>query len=291
MRAMEIVFLVLLGFMHSHLWADDAPAAPAAAVEAADDSASGLLADDFRKQKFSFKLGTTDYDYEEPGIMSIKGRLTTLETSFRNLIGHRSRPMWYSVYASYAFTSNDTYDGGLSNGKTVTPETASSKDDIVVVEGAFGFSFFNTHSQTADVYSGLGYRDLTNNIDGQDSYTRDITYLYLPIGMHYSWRPTSGFKLVVGAQYNQLIVGTVKSSLSQINSNLDDATNTQTNGSGSKFTLDTEFAMGNAWTLYLEGVYQTWNIADSDTFYTGGTDWIEPHNTTKMLGFNIGGRF
>src|SRR5580704_923968 len=112
MRLLIILLLVLIGF---RVWAEE-PSTPAApppttVIEAPEEG--GRLADDFRKQKFMFKVGTSDYDYEEPGLMSIKGRLTTVETSFRNLIGHRSRPMWYSIYASYAFTSNDTYNGGL----------------------------------------------------------------------------------------------------------------------------------------------------------------------------------
>ncbi|MGZ3722615.1 MAG: hypothetical protein ACXVA9_06780 [Bdellovibrionales bacterium] len=266
------------------------PAAPVATPESnsADES---TVSDAYKTHHYTFKAGASDYNYEEPGLMKIHGRLYQLETGYRGKFGHSSIPFIYGGNISYAF-GKTTYDGGLVNTLTgvVTPVSEDSNEKIFDLEGYFGASFFDSHMQAWDAFGGLGIWALTNKIEGSGSYQRDITYLYMPLGTRYTFRPSSGFKMMVGVQYDLFVYGSVKTHLSDLSSKYDDVTNTQTSGSGAKATAGVEFTQTH-WSLLVEAFYQAWDIGDSSVEPSGGKYWREPHNTTKMLGLNIGGRF
>ncbi len=286
-RRMRLV-LIVLGLVGFRLWAQPAPEKNEPVAQ--ESSSMNELK---RQEKYMVKFGTVGYNYEEPGVMKIHGRMYRVATQFRNAIGHGAKvPMWYSVDLGFAM-GKQTYDGALYNSLTgtSTPTTENSRDRVWDLEGHFGSSFVNTSVHGFDYYGGLGFWFLTNKIDGEGSYTREIMYIYLPLGIQYTARLGESFRLTTGAQYNQLIIGTVKSKFSDVNSNSDDLSNTQSTGKGFKLNLAGEWNV-RPMTLFVAAYFQSWDIAQSDTGYVSGLGYVvEPHNTTKMLGFNLGGRF
>jgi hypothetical protein len=88
--------------------------------------------------------------------------------------------------------------------------------------------------------------------------------------------------------------GSVKSSLSEVSSDYEDSTSTQSSGVGSKLSMDFEYKL-SGWSLYAELFYRTWDIDDSDTDFQvvdgEGRYFYEPKNSTKMAGLMLGGRF
>jgi hypothetical protein len=254
----------------------------------------GTVTAERNAQKFMVKSGTIGYEYEEPNFMKIHGRLYEISTSYRRAILSSRIPMFYGGELMGGF-GNTTYDGGIQSAdKQVTPMTSSSKDRIIVLEGKFGASFVDTSVQSLGVYGGLGYWALNNKIDGNGSYTREVTYLYLPVGVEYNLKLGSSVTMVFGAQYNLFLVGTVKSHLSEVDSSLPDIDNSQTSGRGYKLRVAPEVNFAS-WTAFLEGYYQSWSIGDSDhyTVISGSkmASFMEPANETRMLGINIGARF
>jgi hypothetical protein len=226
--------------------------------------------------------------------MSISGQMTEMDFAYRRGIFSSKVPMWYSGDFTIAF-GDQTYDGGYKNldtGKT-TAASAGSTDLFFNLQGWFGASFFNSYRQSLEPYSGLGVWQLNNKIHGSGSYTRETTYFYLPLGLQYHIS-FNKFTLVTGAQYNHLLSGTVKSRLSQASSDLPDIENTQSNGKGYKLRILGEWELSK-WTFFAESYLHTWTLAESNKAVVkvrGKTgSFYEPSNETRMIGFNLGGRF
>lgn len=250
---------------------------------------------DRNTRKIFTHVGTIDYQYEEPGLMKVSGRLTQIGAGYRHAFLKNTFPFYLEGVTSFA-AGNLTYDGALvdtSNGKK-TPITRTSKDQIFNFEGHFGNSFFDSSFQALDVFAGLGYWDLHDSTEGEGTYDRQITYYYLPIGTRYNLRIKSSLNLFVGAQYNLFLTGKVSSKLSQASSAFSDVDNTQSKGSGSRLNAGAEWSF-LSWSLFAEAYYQAWKVDDSDSStqtVKGKTlSFREPENETKMVGINIGGRF
>lgn len=247
------------------------------------------------EQKYLIRLGSINYQYQEPGLIKLQGRLNEIDFSYRRIVGYTRVPLWVAGELGYAF-GGTTYDGAIVNLQTgvKTPSTESSRESILTLQGQFGVSVVDSSIQSLDTYAGLGIWSLTNKIDGRASYTRNINYIYLPVGTQYNLKLGPSFTFVTGVQFNLLLIGTVKSSLSDINSSNSDINNTQSSGRGYKLKVGGEWNMPS-WTAFLETYYQTWNIEDSDkTSVVSGTkilQFYEPKNETTMLGLTVGGRF
>lgn len=250
---------------------------------------SPRLSDEIPTQKLTLKLSTVDYHYEEPGLMSIHGRMYGFEGGWRNSFHLGNWTMPYGVKANL-LTGKNIYDGGVvHNNGVVTPESAPSHDWIVDYEGFIGTALIDGEHHELDLGAGPGFWFLFNHIDGEGSYTRETMYVYLPVSLRYALR-MSRWKLTLGAQYDVFLYGHVHSALSELGNNYEDVNNNQSAGSGYRFTTGFEYAFGS-WSLLIDGFYKAWNIANSDSQFSAGAHWREPRNTTKMVGINAGVRF
>lgn len=258
-------------------------------AHAADGEDFARLSDASKVQRFAIKLSTVDYHYEEPGLMRIHGRMYGVEGGWRNTFHLGNWTMPYGLNANLLLGKN-IYDGGVVyKSGLVTPESAPSHDLISDYEGFLGAALIDSEYHELDFRAGPGLWFLFNRIDGTGSYTRQIVYLYLPVSLRYAVR-ISPCTVTLGAQYDTFLYGYVHSALSELGGNYDDVDNNQTSGSGYRFTAGFEYAFAN-WSLLVDGFYKAWNIANSDSQYSAGAHWREPHNTTRMIGINAGVRF
>ncbi len=240
---------------------------------------------------YRLSLGSVAYTYVEPGVMSLNGRLTELDFSYRWQPFHTSLPLAL-VFGLDSFLGRTHYDGSISNLDTGvrTPVQDSSNERIFNLQGVFTAGFFESLEGAA----GFAIWSLKNKVDGAASYTRDINYFYLPLSLSYQARAWSALRLSVGAQYNVFLFGTVESRLSEINPGNSDIHNEQTSGSGYKLRVAAAWDFPT-WILNVELYIQQWNIADSnkvDVSTTRGMIQLwEPRNKTTMSGVNLGVQF
>jgi len=236
--------------------------------------------------RFGLQQGLLDYTYQEPGLMRISGVLYSLGASYRQSLG--SSPFWADVRGVFAF-GQPTYDGAIVNLNTgvTTPVRERSHDFLSDGQTQVGVSMFEGHRVQWDVHSGLGYWFLLNKVAGVGSYTRQTQYYYWPLGTRVSVHTGPAWTWSVGLQLNVFLKGQVKSKLSEANRSLSDSEVTQRRGRGAQLHLIGEWQLEQA-RLFVETYYRRWDIErstiDPQTFY-------EPANRTRMLGFNVGGRF
>lgn len=151
-------------------------------------------------------------------------------------------------------------------------------------------------------FTGLGYRYLFDDQRGLSStsangYRREISYLYLPLGLIHRTLLDNSAKLETQIEYDYLIKGIVNSHLSDINANTTvypDITNKQTSGWGMR--LSTSYQKNN-WAL--TPYFNYWFIQNSDYTTTTvkignvnykGTFW-EPTNRTVEYGIKASFKF
>jgi hypothetical protein len=132
-----------------------------------------------------------------------------------------------------------------------------------------------------NIFAGLGYRYLFDDMGGQTSstgawgYDRKSQYIYLPIGMMNYLENSGYFK----AQYNHLLTGTQTSYKSIAGGTHHDQSHQQDSGHG--YAL--EYAPNGKYSMFL----RYWDIGDSEVkAYRGGTQW-EPYNDTTEFGVKI----
>jgi len=173
------------------------------------------------------------------------------------------------------------------------------------IRGLFGTDFKVSNFVLAP-YTGIGYRNLVNNVSGSSStdgsiaYQRQSTYLYIPVGVIHRLALDSKSKLETTAEFDYLIQGKQVSNLSSLNGyyggalNYPNVTNTQNTGFGLR--LSAMYQQGN-WSA---GPYfNYWNIAQSTMAYPTYTflgnqykDAVyEPSNVTTEIGFKVSIKF
>lgn len=148
-------------------------------------------------------------------------------------------------------------------------------------------------------FSGLGYRYLYDDNRGLTStslngYRREISYLYLPLGLIHRTLLVNSAKLETQIEYDYLIKGIVNTHLSDVSKVYPDITNNQTSGWGMR--LSTSYQKNN-WAL--TPYFNYWFIQNSDyaTFIvkSGNTNTTisgsEPTNRTVEYGFKASFKF
>jgi hypothetical protein len=232
------------------------------------------------------------YQYEEPGIMSLKGAkigwdLRTTKTLQNDLFMRGE--------LRYAF-------GMVNYSSRNTGNSSGEPDWYVEARGLVGKDWLYKQDVVA-AYTGLGYRFLFNDSRGISStgnwgYRRASNYLYLPVGIIYRSIYSSQARLVSTLEYDHLILGKQISMLSDGGQGDSDLTNTQRKGYGLKLSVMYE---KGEWAI---GPYlHTWNTDDSDwvpSYKYGLPEFdqfgrqlggVEPENNTAEFGLKVGKQF
>ena len=235
----------------------------------------------------STEIGITfsAYRYEEPEVMSSKGKKIGLDFAATQLL---SNARFFRVEFRQAFGMVDysSYETGSAEGQP---------DWYMEARALIGQDWIVDNAVFAP-YAGLGYRYLFNDARGISStgnwgYRRESNYIYMPIGIMHRSSPDGRTRWISTLEYDQLLVGVQISRLSDGGQGHGDLTNRQTRGYGVKMSLMVE---KDKWAMGPYAHY--WNISQSAivTVYRNGmpisSGW-EPKNSTTEFGFKVSQKF
>ncbi len=239
--------------------------------------------------RFNIQGQSGYFTYEEPGLMreygALYGARLTVETS---------QPLSQHYFiGEFDFLKGDiTYDGAYDNG---TPVKSPTRDLIWAARGLMGFpnEQYVDHQPTLMPFVGLAYRSLNDIIEGRGGYERQISYLYLPVGLRIGGEMAPDTSVAANMEADLLLAGSVKSHLSDVSSEYPDITNRQEAGSGYGLQADVSFHYKTAsFGLHFQPFVQYWNIKTSQPVYVYSSQrtrkYVEPDNNSTLWGARIG---
>lgn len=136
-------------------------------------------------------------------------------------------------------------------------------------------------------YYGLAERYLQTNDEGAGSYKREITYLYVPVGVSSTHSLSKNLKLEGKLEGDLLLAGTVKSYFGASDPTANNTTNNQSRGYSVRSSVAASLRMGGT-IASIEPYFSFWRVEDSNyaQLYKDSTQWyvVEPHNETITAG-------
>lgn len=249
-----------------------------------------------------FGVGFGTYVYAEPNVMDIKSTPILFNTS----LTREGERIFHKIYADVSYGIGGRYNGALmdlSSGKS-TAFKSDSSDIFYNLSYVAGWRFKGTQSYKHRISLGIGHRYLINNIKGLGSYTREQTYLYVPLGYEGEYFFNAHKSLIFGISFNTLVQGHNISHISKIGF-LRDAKFYQKEGSGSSLYLGMKYDLKKYY-VFSKLVCELWgldassvdvvehsvevnNINPPDRYK--GTKFftlIEPVNLTAYVYLNVG---
>ncbi|WP_319760682.1 hypothetical protein [Maridesulfovibrio sp.] len=230
-----------------------------------------------------FKLGYEGMYmyYDEPNMMHEKG---ILNGGFASWTGYFSQ---YNIMLNAeleGLAGSLSYNGKYSDG---TPLKCDTDDYFISGRATVGKGFdFGRTGITP--YIGIGARYWNDDIKTTGGYERQITQLYMPVGVNLVTKLNEGWSIGGTLEGSLLLGGKVKSKLSDVGSNYEDVNNTQefASGGGARVSAFLEYDF-DAYALGMEPYFRYWNIEDSekDTVSTG--TYMEPKNKFYMSGLRL----
>ncbi len=230
-------------------------------------------------------LSLSSYQYQEPGIMSLKGVKMGLDLHTTKVL---QNDQFIRGELRYAFGTVDYNSNG-------TGSASGEPDWYIEARGLVGKDWAINGAVLA-AYTGVGYRYLFNDGRGITStgfggYRRESNYFYLPIGIIHRRALNDQARLEGTLEYDQLFFGKQISSLSDVGAGYSDVTNTQNNGYGLRLSV---MYQKSKWAI---GPYANyWNIGQSDIapLYQNGIlvgGGREPQNNTVEFGLKASQQF
>jgi hypothetical protein len=228
----------------------------------------------------------SSYQYQEPGLMSLRGSKIGLDMHSTKVLQHRQ---FLRGDLRYAFGTVDYNSNG-------TGSATGEPDWYIEARGLVGKDWM-VKRMVFSPYMGLGYRYLFNDGRGMTStgywgYRRESNYFYLPVGIIHRITLNDRARLASTLEYAPLLFGKQISSLSDVGPGFRNVTNNQSSGYGLK--LSVMYQKSN-WVI---GPYASyWNIGQSDIvpeIKNGSpTGWglVEPKNNTVEFGIKASQQF
>lgn len=228
--------------------------------------------------EFGFSLSS--YQYQEPGLMSLKGVKAGGDIQATQVF---QQEMWLREDGHVGI-------GSVNYTSPIAGNANGEPDWYLETRGLIGKDAWAFDGAMLSPYTGLGYRYLFNDgrgltNTGYAGYRRQSNYLYLPLGMTYRVALASKAQLVTEAEYDYLIMGRQFTKLSDAGLGYSDVSNDQKRGHG--FKLSVKYTQDN-WAI---GPYANyWNIGKSEVvpaIQNGaptGFGLIEPQNNTVEFG-------
>jgi len=250
---------------------------------------TGYAAEEEQDGQISFSLGleyeyfyyseTDAFGYE---VMNITGGLPGI----RGSVSQFSKVFWC---LEGRYSSGDlAYDGQTQAGQPLTMETENSIGELRFMIGP---TLEQDEGKLA-IYSGLVFRQWIND-SPPPGYKRDISQLYLPIGLQMV-RPIGEDATFVGnLELDVLLSGTVSSSFSDLDPTFGDAENKQKAGTGIAFraSADFRFPLSDSVNMSIGPFLRYIYVAESetDTVDLGGVpaEVVEPENETLEAGLAL----
>ncbi|MEK6627725.1 MAG: hypothetical protein AABY53_03795 [Bdellovibrionota bacterium] len=225
-----------------------------------------------KKQSKSLLVGVEvrNYVYSEPGFVSHVGQFFGIwgEWHWSSFVGDGK------VYGNFLYGLL-TYDGALCDiSNNCTPYSSKTTDYIAKINSRLELKL----GQSFYLIAGLGYRYLYDRGEGVGFYTRRGNWIYLPLGAGFK----SG-KFLFDLEYDLIVNGNFKSNLSEVSSTFTDLTHTQ-KGYGLLLTIG--YLLKENWNVH--GIYESWNLEESDLAASGGAFFVEPKNKSEVFGLKVG---
>lgn len=238
--------------------------------------------------KLSASIETASFDYQEPGVMSVNGRLNGV--SAQALYKGESN-FWFLGNLNY-LTGNTIYDGRLMSGQPITSNDKYTLGELSTK--ALVFTDLSVRMDTS-LYLGLGSRITDDHNDASPSdYFRRHQYNYYSWGVYINTphREKSASMWTIG--FDTMINGTTESRLTDVDPSYADFTMRFTGGSA--VSVDYQYRTESNLGILLLGVgYKKWSLKqseiatvemDGDTYY-----FVEPKNTTTTVALKAGLQF
>ena len=220
------------------------------------------------------------YQYKEPGLMKNSGKKTGLSLGVTE------------VFDDFFVTGNVRYMGGeVDYSSPTSGRSDGHSDQLLEMRGVVGYDIEFDGFVLAP-HIGFGLRTLNNDLRGRTDtgatgYRRQSQYNYLALGAAHRMRLSDDARLVTQIEYDHLLSGRQKSTVSDAVPGFDavygNPVNRQKKGLGLRMSVDYE--MDN-WSLGT--YYGYWKIGESDVAALG---MYEPKNTTREFGVNAKYRF
>jgi hypothetical protein len=230
-------------------------------------------------------LSLSSYQYQEPGIMSLKGVKIGLDLHTVKVL---QNDQFIRGDLRYAFGTVDYNSNGTGS--------ASGEPDWYIEARVLVGKDWLTNDAVFSPYTGLGYRYLFNDgrgitSTGAGGYRRESNYFYLPIGIIHRRALNDQARLVSTLEYDHLLAGKQISSLSDTGLGFNDVMNNQSSGYGLKLSIMYE---QSKWAIGPYADY--WNIGPSDIapLYQNGIlvgGGREPQNNTVEFGLKASQQF
>lgn len=236
-----------------------------------------------------FGLSLSSYQYQEPGLMSLKGAKMGLDLHT------------VMVLQNDLFMRGDLrFAAGTVDYNSDSTGSASGEPDWYIETRGLVGKDWKIHGVVLAAYTGLGYRYLFNDGRGTScvggicyfGYRRESNYLYLPIGIIHRMALDNQARLESTLEYDYLLAGKQISRLSDGGQGHSDATNNQSSGYGLKLSV-----MYQQYNWSIGPFAHYWNIGESDIVpeiqngIPTGYGLVEPENNTVEFGLQASKRF
>ena len=242
--------------------------------------------------KFGASIETASFDYQEPGVMSVKGRLNGIAAQ---ALYKGESNFWFLGNFNY-LTGNTIYDGRYMSGEPTTSNDKYTLGEISTK--ALVLTDLSVRMDTS-LYLGLGSRITDDNNDASPSdYFRRHLYNYYSWGVYINTphSETSASMWTIG--FDTMINGTTESRLTDVDPSFADFTMRFTGGSAVSidYQYRTELNLGTNLSTLLLGVgYKKWTLKQSEIATVeidGDTyEFVEPKNTTTTVALKAGLQF
>lgn len=179
------------------------------------------------------------------------------------------------------------YEGMYSDGTGLNCDT---HDFLFQSTAAVGKKFTMSSWQLTP-YTGLKYRYWRDDIIAEGGYLRQISQFYLPVGLNTQYKFNNSWNVKVKMEGSLLIAGRVYSNLSDVGNGYSDITNHQNfaSGAGSRISATLE-NKSEGYSLGISPYFEWYEVKTSKKASSQIGDqpvkFIEPHNTTWMLGLS-----
>ena len=211
-------------------------------------------------------------EYREPGVMQETGVLPGIYGSYT----HVDKKLMVRASLSIADGSVQ-YDGALFDG---TPFQINSRDSLIVFRLLGGYQTDVGSGIMATPFSGFGVRMLVDRLPSINGYTREQTYLYVPIGVETA-RKAGNWLWGVRAEYDLFLQGRNHSYGHLLDVNL-----IQNSGYGFQGSVYFSYRaeQKHKYSLSIEPFFRYWDVGRSEIVQQDIDSWYEPENNTAVYG-------
>ena len=227
------------------------------------------------------------YQYKEPGVMTLKAQKIGFDYAGTYSIASQ----WPNVDRRWFARTEISYAVGDADYSSPISGTVDNTENWYYEIRAMAGRDVDMGNYVLAPYAGLGFRYLYHDLRGISStgargYRRENRSESLFVGLTHKTQFSDQAQLHSTIEYMHLLKGTQKARLTDTAGTDPDITLDQDSGFGLRLSSMWRF---DTWSIGPTLTY--WNIKKSNTVRAGGSDWVEPKNTTTEIGLKAAYHF